>query len=225
MKALKTIWLLALKDLRIEYRTRQSFLTTLFFGVLILIIFNFAFDPGSQSIKDAVPGILWVSLLFPGIIQLNRSFQAERENGTFYGLILSPVDRGLIFFGKFTANWIFLFLLDLMILLAFIIFYNISISTQLLWIVVLLVLVGLVYASVGTLFAAMISDIRARDVLLPILLFPILVPVVIAAVNSTRELLVLNQLDFFYTWLRLLVVSDVIFVAGSFLVFDFIVGD
>ena len=79
MNALRLIWILASKDLRIEYRSRQAFLTTLFFALLILIIFNFAFDPGNEAIKEAVPGILWVSLLFPGVIQLNRSFQSERE--------------------------------------------------------------------------------------------------------------------------------------------------
>jgi heme exporter protein B len=225
MNSLMLIKVLVMKDLRIEYRTRQAFLTTLFFGVLILIIFNFAFDPGSKSIQDAAPGILWVSLLFPGIIQLNRSFQVERENGTFYGLILSPTDRGILFLGKFLANWIFLLVLDLLILGSFVIFYNITITIEILWMLVLLVLVGLVYASVGTLFAAMISDIRIRDVLLSILLFPILVPVVIAAVNATRELLVLNQIEFFYTWVKLLIGSDVIFVASSYLVFEYIVGE
>jgi len=225
METIRLIWVLAAKDLRIEYRTRQAFLTTLFFGVLILIIFNFAFDPGSRSIRDASAGILWVALLFPGIIQLNRSFQSERENGTFYGLVLSPVDRGVLFLGKFLANWIFLFLLDLFILGFFIIFYNVNVNLQTLWLPLLLVLVGLVYASVGTLFAAMISEIRTRDVLLPILLFPILVPVVIAAVNATRELVVLNQVEFFYTWLKLLIGADAIFVASSYLVFEYIVSE
>lgn len=225
MNPLKLIAVLAAKDLLIEYRTRQAFFTTLFFGVLILIIFNFAFDPGSKSIQDAKPGILWVSLLFPGIIQLNRSFQTERENGTFYGLILSPIDRGLLFLGKFLANWIFLFLLDVVIFGFFVIFYNVTMTGTTLWMIVLLVLVGIVYASVGTLFAAMVSDVRIRDVLLPILLFPILVPVVIAAVNATRELVVLNQVEFFYTWLKLLIGCDIVFVASSYLVFEYIVSE
>jgi len=94
-----------------------------------------------------------------------------------------------------------------------------------LWMIVLLVLVGIVYASVGTLFAAMVSDVRIRDVLLPILLFPILVPVVIAAVNATRELVVLNQVEFFYTWLKLLIGCDIVFVASSYLVFEYIVSE
>jgi len=225
MKALRLIWILTQKDLRIEYRSRQAFLTTLFFALLILIVFNFAFDPGDEAIRAAAPGILWVSLLFPGVIQLNRSFQAEREEGTLHGLILAPVDRGVLFLGKFLANWLLLTLVDLLILGAFVVFYNLSFSTRLLWILLLLVLVGAVFSSVGTLFAAMVSGIRTRDVLLPILLFPILVPIVIAAVNATRELLGSGELEFLHQWVKLLVVSDVVFLAGSFLLFDFVVED
>ena len=225
MKALRLIWILTQKDLRIEYRSRQAFLTTLFFALLILIVFNFAFDPGDEAIRAAAPGILWVSLLFPGVIQLNRSFQAEREEGTLHGLILAPVDRGVLFLGKFLANWLLLTLVDLLILGAFVVFYNRSFSTRLLWILLLLVLVGAVFSSVGTLFAAMVSGIRTRDVLLPILLFPILVPIVIAAVNATRELLGSGELEFLHQWVKLLVVSDVVFLAGSFLLFDFVVED
>ncbi|MFZ0428665.1 MAG: heme exporter protein CcmB [Acidobacteriota bacterium] len=225
MKALRLVWTLTAKDLRIEYRSRQAFLTTVFFALLILIIFNFAFDPGDNSVRAAAAGILWVSLLFPGVIQLNRSFQSEREDGTLFGLILSPVDRGIIFAGKLLANWILLTLVDLFILGAFLIFYNFPLTSRLIWLPLLLVLVGLVFSSVGTLFAAMVSGLRTRDVLLPILLFPILVPIVIAAVNATRELFGTGEFQFFYQWIRLLVVADVVFLAATFLVFDFVVED
>ncbi len=225
MKSLQLIWTLTAKDLRIEYRSRQAFLTTVFFALLILIIFNFAFDPGDEKIRAAAPGILWVSLLFPGVIQLNRSFQSEREDGTLFALILAPVDRGIIFVGKLLANWFLLTLVDLLILGAFLIFYNFPLSSRLVWLPLLLVLVGLVFSSVGTLFAAMVSGLRTRDVLLPILLFPILVPIVIAAVNATRELFGVGEFQFFYQWIKLLVVADVVFLAGTFLVFDFVVED
>lgn len=225
MQAFRLIWTLATKDLRIEYRSRHAFLTTLFFALLILIIFNFAFDPGNDAIKEAAPGILWVSLLFPGVIQLNRSFQSERENGTLYGLVLAPVDRGLLFFGKFFANWLLVTLVDIFVLGAFFIFYNLSFTDRIGWLLLLMILVGFVFSAVGTLFAAMVSSVRARDVLLPILLFPILVPVVIAAVNATRELLGTGELEFFFQWLKLLVASDVIFIAGAYLVFDYVVEE
>ncbi len=225
LNTLDLVWTIAAKDLRIECRSRQAFLTTLFFALLILIIFNFAFDPGNQAIKEAIPGILWVSLLFPGVIQLNRSFQSEREEGTLYGLILAPIDRGILFFGKFLANWLLLLLVDLMVLVAFFIFYNLPFSESILWLALLITLVSLVFSSVGTLFAAMVSGVRARDVLLPILLFPILIPVVIAAVNATRGLFNPAGAEYFVQWLKLLIVSDVIFIAGSFMVFDFVLED
>jgi len=225
MRVWRLVWTITLKDLRLEYRSRQAFLTTLFFAVLILVIFNFAFDPGDRSIRAASAGILWVSLLFPGVIQLNRSFQSEREDGTLFGLVLSPVDRGILFLGKFLANWILLMLVDLFVFAAFLIFYNLELSSRLFWVLLLLALVGLVFSAVGTLFAAMVSGIRTRDVLLPILLFPILVPVVIGAVNATRELLGAGEFQFFYHWVELLAVTDVVFLAGALLVFDFVIDD
>ena len=127
----------------------------MFFALLILVIFNFAFDPGSPATREAASGILWVALLFPGIIRLNRSFQVEMEEGTLYGLILSPADRGVLFLGKLLANWLFLMVVDLLVLLAFVIVYNFSFSTQLLWIALLIVLSALGFSSVGTLLGAM----------------------------------------------------------------------
>lgn len=225
MRSLSLIGLLAAKDLRIEYRGRQAFMTTLFFGLLILVIFKFAFDPGNQAIDDAAPGILWVALLFPGIIQLNRSFQSEREEGTLSAIILAPVDRGVLFFGKALANWIFLILIDLFILGIFLIFYDVGFSLRLLWLYILMLLAGITFSAVGTLFAAMVSGIRTRDVLLPILLFPIMVPVIIGAVNGTREVLNSAEMEFFGLWLRLLIGCAVIFTAGCFLVFEYVIGD
>jgi len=222
---LKLIWWLALKDLKIEYRSRQAFLTTLFFAVLILIIFNFAFDPGSNATREASPGILWVALLFPGIIQLNRSFQSEVEEGTLQGIVLSPVDRGVFFLGKFMANWLFLVAIDLLILAAFIVFFNFALSGGLLWVLFLMILVGIGFTAVGTVFAAMVSNIRIREVLLPILLFPIIVPIILAAVNGTREVLIHNDFSTLYRWMQLLIAFDVIFLAAGFLVFDYVVGE
>lgn len=219
------IWLLAAKDLKLEYRSRQAFLTTLFFALLILFVFVFAFDPGSRTAREAAPGILWVALLFPGVIQLNRSFQAEMEEGTMQGLVLSPMDRGVFFLGKFLANFVFLVAIDLLILVAFVIFFNFSFNQQLLSIMLLIALGGVGFAAVGTVFAAMVSSIRTREVLLPILLFPILVPIIIAAVNGTQEILILGEERFLDWWLRLLVAFDVIYLGAGFLLFDYVVED
>ena len=223
MQQIPLIWTLAAKDLKIEYRSRQAFLTTLFFALLILVIFNFAFDPGSPATREASPSILWVALLFPGIIQLNRSFQAETEEGTLYGIILSPVDRGVFFLGKFAANWFFLVLIDLLILVVFVIFFNFTFTPRLLWIVLLIVLFSAGFTAVGTLFGAMVSSIRAREVLLPVLLFPIIVPIILAAVNGTQKILIHQELEFLS--FQLLAAFDIIFLSAGFLGFDYVIGD
>ena len=225
MNPIALTWVLVGKDLKIEYRSRQAYLTTVFFALLILVIFNFAFDPGSPATREAAPGILWVALLFPGIIRLNRSFQIEMEEGTLYGLILSPADRGILFLGKFLANWGFLMVVDLLVLLVFVIFYNFSFSTQILWIALLVVLAGVGFSAVGTVFAAMLSSISTREVLLPILLFPIIVPIMLAAVSGTQEILIAEDTQFLTRWIELLVAFDVIFVAAGFLLFDYAVAD
>ncbi len=225
MNQLSLVWTLAEKDLRVEYRSRQAFLTTLFFALLILVIFNFAFDPGSKATREAAPGILWVALLFPGIIQLNRSFQAEAEEGTLYGLVLAPIDRGVLFMGKFLANWSFLVVIDLFILVVFVVFYNFNFSASLLWVLLLMVLASAGYTAVGTVFAAMLSGLRGRDVLLPVLLFPIVVPIILAAVNATQEVLIREEMEFFSWWVKLLIGFDVIYLSTGYLVFDYVVGD
>ncbi len=225
MSQLSLVWTLAQKDLRVEYRSRQAFLTTLFFALLILVIFNFAFDPGSPATREAAPGILWVAFLFPGVIQLNRSFQAEAEEGTMQGIVLSPIDRGAFFLGKLLANWLFLVLIDVLILAAFVLFYNFNLSSPLLWVLLVMVLASAGFTAVGTVFAAMLSSMQGRDVLLPILLFPILVPIILAAVNATQEVLIRQEMEFFSSWIKLLVGFDVIFISAGFLVFDYVVGD
>jgi len=225
MKHIRLVWVLAAKDLRIEYRSRQAFLTTLFFAVLILIIFNFAFDPGSAATREASPGILWVALLFPGMIQLNRSFQSEMEEGTLQGIVLSPMDRGAFFLGKFLANVVFLVAIDTLILGAFIIFFNFAIESAFFWVFVTMIAGVIGFSAVGTVFAAMVSNLRIREVLLPILLLPIVVPIILAAVNATREVLIHQDFSTLGSWLQLLVAFDVIFVAAGFLVFDYVVGE
>lgn len=225
LAGLDLIWTLAEKDLRIELRGRQAFLTTLFFSLLILVILNFAFDPGSLATREAAPGILWVALLFPGVIQLNRSFQMETEEGTLEGILLSPMDRGVLFLGKFLANWIFLLAVDLVTLVIFVIFYNFTFTPTLIWMLILIFLSSAGFTAVGTLFGAMVATIRTREVLLPILLFPIVIPVILAAVNGSSEVLLEEEFRFLSQWIKLLVAFDVVFLSASFVVFDYVVGE
>ena len=229
LDGLGLIWTLAEKDLRIELRSRQAFYTTLFFSFLILMVFNFAFDAANQDMRKAapgiLPGILWVALIFPGVIQLNRSFQSEREEGTLLGILLSPMDRGLIFLGKFLANWIFLVAVNLVTLAIFMAVYNFPLTSSTLWMLLLILLASLGFSAVGTLFGAMVSSIRTREVLLPILLFPIVIPVILAAVNGSTEVLLAENFRFLFQWIKILVAFDVIFLAASYLVFEYVVEE
>jgi len=166
-----------------------------------------------------------VALIFPGVIQLNRSFQSEREDGTLLGILVSPMDRGLIFFGKFLANWIFLLAVDLLTLAIFMVIFKFSPTPATLWMLLLILLSSLGFSAVGTLFGAMVSSIRTREVLLPILLFPIVVPVILAAVNGSTEVLLGEKFRLFFQWIKILVAFDVIFLAASYLVFEYVVEE
>ena len=229
LDGLGLIWALAEKDLRIEVRSFQAFFTTLFFSFLILMVFNFAFDPANPETRMAapgiLPGILWVALFFPGVIQLNRSFQSEREEGTLLGILLSPMDRGLIFLGKFLANWIFLMVVNLSTLAVFMAVFNFPLTSSMLWMLLLILLASLGFSAVGTLFGAMVSSIRTREVLLPILLFPIVIPVLLAAVNGSTEVLLGEKFRFLFQWIKILAAFDVIFLAASYLVFEYVVEE
>ena len=229
LNGLGLIWILAEKDLRIEFRSRQAYFTSLFFSFLILMVFNFAFDPANPVTREAapgiLPGILWVALIFPGMIQFNRSFQSEREEGTLLGVLLSPMDRGLIFLGKFLANWIFLLVVNLSTLVIFMAIYNFTPASDTLWMLLLILLSSLGFSAVGTLFGAMVSSIRTREVLLPILLFPIVIPVILAAVNGSTEVLLAENFRFLFQWIKILVAFDVIFLAASYLVFEYVVEE
>ena len=223
MRVLGQIWMLAVKDLTLTARSRHSFLTTLFFALLILIIFNFAFQPGVEATRQSLPGILWVALLFPGVIQLNQSFQREQEQGTFQALLLSPVDRGALFLGKCLSNWIFLVCIDLFILLGFIALFNPRITASFFLVVPIVLAACAGFTAVGTLFAAMVTSLRAREVVFPVLLFPIVIPIMLAAVSATQELLLRDQLEFFGKWFQMLLAFDVIFISAGFVVFEYVV--
>ena len=225
MNSLDLIWGLALKDLKLTSRSLHSFLTTMFFAVLILVVFHFAFEPGSQATRESLPGILWVALLFPGVIQLNRSFQIEQEQGTLQGLLLAPVDRGVLFLGKTLANVIFLMAIDLFIVLIFVVLFNPPLTGSSWWLLPLLFLATVGFAAVGTIFAAMVTTLRTQDVLLPVLLFPIIIPIILAAVSATQELLAATGLQAFGQWMRILAGFDVLFLSAGFLLFEYVVAE
>ena len=215
---------IVLKDIIAELRTKEMISAMFVFSLLVIFIFNFTFDLRAQNATTLAPGVLWVAVAFAGMLGLGRSFINERDRGSLEGLLLAPVDRSALYFGKFIGNVIFIVCVEVVILPLFMIFFNqpLTILPDLVG-VVILGTIGL--AGVGTLFSAMVIHTRARDVLLPILLFPVVVPVLIAAVRLTAA--ILDNLPFAEVnkWLGLLIAFDALFLAISFLMFDYVVEE
>lgn len=212
------------KDIATEIRTKEMISSMFVFSLLIMFIFNFAFDLRAENIRALAPGVLWVAIAFAGMLGLNRSFVLEQDRGVMDGLLLAPVDRSAIYFGKMIGNVLFIGLVEIVILPIFIILFNQPAS-------ILPMLVGVVilgtlgFAGVGTLFSAMAVHTRAREVLLPIMLFPVVVPVMLSAVRLTSGILDQVPFEDVSHWLALLVAFDLIFIAASFILFDFVVEE
>lgn len=223
MAFLRKVLAVLIKDVRAEIRTKDIFSAMLVFALLSVVIFQFAFDLRVDNVRQVVPGVLWVSITFAGILGLNRSFVLEKDKGSLEGLLLTPVDRGAIYLGKMLANLVFIVVVEMFIIPLSSIFFNVP-----LWLPSILLAVALGtfgFAAAGTVFSAMSVNTRAREVLLPILLLPVIVPVLIAGVRISGGILDGQTLGELSNWLQLLVVFDVLYLAASFLAFDFVVEE
>lgn len=209
------------KDLLSELRTRELLGGMVVFGLLVLLIFNFAFDLRVDSVGGVAPGVLWVTFTFAGVLGLGRSFVSDR--GAMDGLLLAPIERGAIYLAKLLGNLVFMAVVEAICLPLFIAFFNYgAVSPE----VVLIIFLGTIgFGAVGTLFAAIAANTRARDVMLPLLVFPISVPVVIAAVVSTAQTFAGAPFSDRLGWLSLLGAFDLVFVVICFVVFEFIVEE
>ena len=223
MGYLRKVFAIVWKDVRAELRTKDILSSMLVFAALAVVIFQFAFDLRADNARLVLPGVVWIAITFSGVLGLNRSFILEQDRGSMEGLLLAPMDRSVIYFGKLIGNLLFIFAVELVLLPLASIFFNVWIVTPSVLLVVFLGTIG--FAAVGTLFAALSVNTRAREVMLPILLFPIMVPVLIAGVRAMGALLDGETLKEVAQWLRLLVAYDVIFIAAAFLLFDFVVEE
>ncbi len=218
----RKVWAVARKDLLIELRSRDVLSSAVVFTLLVLLIFNFALELTGDTVRAVAPGVLWVTFIFAGMLTLGRTFARERERGALQGLMLAPLDRGALFIAKLLVNLILLGLVEVVALPAFVALYNLSLRPGALLAVVLLGTLG--FAAVGTLFAAVAANTRAREALLPLLLFPVLVPVIIGAVKATGETLPGTPTDG-PPWLNLLIAFDAIFLALAYLLFEYVIEE
>jgi heme exporter protein B len=220
---LRALSAVAWKDLAAELRSREVFTAMLVFSLLVIVIFNFALELDIRTRQAVTSGVLWVTFAFAGTLGLNRSMSIEKDQGSLDGLLLAPVDRAAIYFGKVLSNLAFMLIVEAIVLPVYSFLYNVNLFQAGLLLTLLLGSIG--YIVVGTLLAAMSVHSRTRDVMLPILLFPVVIPVLIAAVKASGGYLTGDDFASIRPWLNLLVVYDVIFTSIGFMVFDYVVEE
>ncbi len=213
------------KDLVTELKTRELFSSMFIFAVLVIIIFIFSVDLSIVKANEVGPGVLWVAFLFAGTMGLNRSFMLEKENGCLEGLILTPADRTAIYFGKLISNLIFLLVMEIFILPLFMIFFNVDLIAHLGPLLVVIFMGTLGFCAIGTLLSSLSSNLKTREIMLPILLYPLIVPVVIAVVKMTGQVLDGKSLGAMMNWIGLTLAFDIIYIGVSILTIDHILEE
>jgi heme exporter protein CcmB len=217
----ETVWLVTRKDLLIEVRSREILYTTLFFAVSSVLVFAFGFVREGRPVEDAAAGILWIAIAFSGTLALGRTFERERQSETLRALMMSPIDRPALYVGKLVGVLLLLAAVEAIVVPLVALMFQAPLFAHPFLMLGLLVTGTIGFAAVGTLFAAMLVRARSRDVLLPVLLYPITIPVIIAGVRGTAALLQAEvDLPMARAWLSMLVFFDVVFITLALWTFE-----
>jgi len=223
MALVRQAYLLLCKDLLLELRRRDSLLTMFFFGTLLLFVFHFSFDPAPDKVAEIAPALLWLAFLFTGTLGLAQLFQSERENHCLDALLLSPLDRGSLFLAKTCFNLILMVIVEIVVIPLFWILFNLR-SWNLLPQLFLVTLLGTIgFCVLGTIMSALTLRARARELLLPLVLFPLMIPVILATIRCMENVLRTGEFGDATPWLRLLLGFDVIFLTLGVLIFDWVI--
>ena len=222
---LRVVAAVAGKDIVIEWRTKTALLSALVFAAMVLVIFNFARDASLVSASILAPSVLWITFAFAGMIALNRGFNLEKDNAAIEGLLLAPVSRRAIFFGKFIANLAFVGLVEAVALPLFVLFFNVGVWHILPGLIGLMVAATIGFVAVGTVFSAMTVRTRFSELILPMLLLPFMVTPLIVAVQVTTRLFDGRPLSEMLGWLRILILYDLVFVTLCTLLFPAVVDE
>ena len=214
-------WLIARKDLAIEFRTRSAFLSAVVFALLAIVIFFFAWDATAVAAIDLAPGVLWVIFTFSGLLGMHRSFGVEQPDRAIDGLIAAPIERESIFLGKAVASLFFVLGVQAVAIPAVGLFYNLQLGNVALPLALIAVLAAIGLVAVGTLFSAMAVNTRLAELLLPMLALPFFVPIVIPAAQATAKLMSGRPVGDAFAWLKLLVAFDIVFVVACTLAYPF----
>ena len=218
-------WAIVRKDLQAEWRTKQRLSPMIFFVLLVLLVFNFSFELGGAALREIGPGVLWSSYVFASLLSLGRSFADERENNAIDALTMAPGDRGAIYLGKMLGNLVFLLAIEMMSLPFFALFFNLSPGFFLLPLLAVFLLGSACLASVGTLFAAISNNMRLRELLLPLLLLPMVLPALISCVEATGLVLAESRSDALYPHLQMLGIYAVVFTVLSLMLFEYAIEE
>jgi heme exporter protein B len=221
---MKPITAIIFKDIVIELRSKESISSMLMFGILVLVIFMFAFQANTVEGAMIAPGTLWVAFSFAAILGLNRSLAMEIDNDCIQGLLLAPLGRGELYLGKVASNFAFMMIAELIVLPVFVILNNLRFNMQFLEVVAIAALGTLGIAAIGTILSTISSNTRMKEVMLPILQIPLTVPVVIASVEATSQVLN-NDNPQISTWLSILAGFSIVYLTVSYLVFEFAVEE
>jgi heme exporter protein B len=213
------------KDVTAEWRAKAAFNSVVFLAALILLLFGFALGPGQTAEEGVAAGVIWLTLLFSGVLTFNRCYERELEGGALDALLLYPGDRRSLFIGKVLGNLAFLALVEVLVVPAAGAIYDIPLHEGGLRLVAVLALGTVGFVVLGTFYAAMASRLRAREVLLPLLLFPMLIPLLVASVQATGALLGGDVMGRSGGWIRLLIAFDLVFVTATLLAFEYVIEE
>lgn len=225
MRAVKQIWAILHKDLLLELRSKEIITSMLVFSLIVIAVFNFIFDPGSEQIRTTAPGILWIAIIFASNLGLSRSFAREHDNALMQGLLLCPVDRSLIYIAKVIGNVVFITIVQIISLPIMVVLFDLYIGSVLLPLLLILFLGTLGFAGIGTIFSTISANTKSREVMLPILLFPVAIPIILAATKGTTYLL--NGRDFaeVWSWIRILIGFDIVFLILCFILYEYVLEE
>jgi heme exporter protein B len=215
-------WMVVWKDVLAERRSKESLNALVFFSLLLLFVFQFALGPERARVEAALPGLLWLGFILSGLLAFGRTFQIERENDCWEGLVLTPGDKSAIYLGKLAGNVLVMIVVEVVLLALFAVFFAIDFTPFLPGLAAVLALGTLGLASVGTLFGAVTAQMRARELLFPVLLLPAVVPVLLASVSATQTVLAGEPLTDAAAWLKLLAAADLVYLVVGVLTFEFV---
>jgi len=220
---LSTAWVLVWKDLVQEWRSRDVLTSMFAFAVLSLFIFNYALELSPIDRAEIAPGLIWVVMVFAGTLGLNRSFAAEQDQGSFEGLMMAVPELSVIYLAKMITNLLMMFGLAILVIPIYSLLYNQSLFDLRFFGILMLGAWG--YSAAGTLISSMTVQTRMRDLLLPVLLFPLLLPVNMAVVKSSSAIIAVSAVPEFQSWINLLLVYDVIMTVVSIMVFEYVIRE